>query len=82
MSGEEHVRASARLRGERKFKEAIAVIESNRASFDDVSTIPALLQAFYAAREAGDSTKAREIAQELVKYDPEIPTIRKFLDQV
>ena len=79
MSGKKHVTASAALRGEGKFSEAIAEIEDNIKSFDDVMIVPALLQAVYAAKEAGDKKRARELAQQLAKHDPDLPSIREFL---
>lgn len=79
MSGEEHLKACAILRGQGRFSEAVAEIENNRASFDEITLVPALLQALYAAQEAGDSEKARALAMEIAKHDPNIPTVRKYL---
>ena len=79
MSGAEHVRRAAALRGQKKFPEAIAEIESNRAVFDDISTVPALLQAFYAAREGKNEEKAKSIAAELVKLEPGIPSLKGYV---
>jgi hypothetical protein len=58
MSGERHLKASVILRGQGSFSEAIAEIEDHLASFDEVTLIPALLQALYAAEGAGDREKA------------------------
>jgi hypothetical protein len=79
MSGEQHVKASAALRGRGQFAEALAEIEDNLASFDDITIVPALLQALYAAKSAGDTTKAQEIARQLAQHDPDIPSIKEFL---
>jgi len=79
MSGKKHVLESAALRGKGKFSEAVAEIEDNIKSFDEVTIVPALLQAFYAAKAAGDVQKAKEIAGKLAKHDPDIPSIKEFL---
>lgn len=79
MSGEQHVKASAALRGQGKYAEAIAEIEDNLSAFDDVSLVPALMQALYAAKAAGDTSKAREIAQQIALHDPDVPSIKEFL---
>jgi hypothetical protein len=79
MSGEQHIKASARLRGQGKYVEALAEIENNLASFDDITIVPALLQALYAAEATGDASKAQDIASELQKHDPDIPSVKKYL---
>jgi hypothetical protein len=79
MSGEEHLKASAMLRGQSRFAEAVAEIENNIATFDEVTIVPALLQALYAAHEGGNPDKARALAQQLAKYDPNIPSVKKYL---
>lgn len=79
MSGEEHLKASAVLRGQGRFSEALSEIENNRSSFDEITLVPALLQALYAAHEAGDTEKARALATELAKHDPNIPNVKKYL---
>ncbi len=81
MAGKKHVEASATLRGEGKFSEAIAEIEDNIKSFDDIMIVPALLQALYAAKEAGNTKKARELARKLVQHDQNIPSLKEFLPQ-
>jgi uncharacterized protein HemY len=77
MLGEQHVKNSVALRAQGKFLEAIAEIETN--SFDDMIRVPALLQAQYAAHEMGDQEKAKEIAWKLKNFDPDIPTVKKYL---
>lgn len=79
MSGEQHLMASAVLRGQGKFSEALAEIENNLASFDEVTIVPALLQALYAAEAAGDGAKAARLGAQLVKHDPNIPSLKKYL---
>ncbi len=79
MSGRKHVLTSAALRGQGKFAEAIAEIEDNIKSFDEVMMVPALLQALYAAKAAGNVKKSRELARQLAKHDPDIPSIKEFL---
>ncbi len=79
MSSRKHVLTAAALRGKGKFAEAIAEIEDNIKSFDEETMVPALLEALYAAKEAGDVKKARELAQQLAIHDPDIPSIKEFL---
>lgn len=79
MAGEDHTRKAAAFRGKRDFEAAIAVIEDNRASFDEITIVPALLEAFYAAVEGELSDKARELAKELAALAPELPSIQRFL---
>lgn len=79
MSAADHIKKSAALRGKGQFDEAIAEIENNRASFDEITIEVALLQAIYAAAEKGDDAKAKSLAQELATYDPDIPTVKKYL---
>lgn len=79
MLGEQHVKNSAALRSQGKLAEALAEIEANLASFDDTTLVPALLQAIYAAKAAGNLAKAREIARKLAQHDPDIPSIKEFL---
>jgi hypothetical protein len=79
MSGEQHIKASVALRGQGRFSDAIAEIETHLASFDDITLVPALLQALYAAKEMGNTQKARELAQQLAKHDPGLPSIQEFL---
>jgi hypothetical protein len=78
MSGRKHVLASAELRGKGKFVKAIAEIEENISSFDEVTIVPALLQAIYAAKAAGLTKKAKHFAEQLAKHDPDIPNIKEF----
>lgn len=79
MTARQHIQKSAALRGQRKFAEAIAEIENNRSSFDDISLLPALLQAFSAAHEAGDKKAAQSYAEEIKKIDPDVPSIQSYL---
>jgi len=79
MSAQDHIHRSAALRGLRKFSDAIAEIENNLHLFDDITIVPALLQAFYAAHEAGDVSKAKGLACEIAKRDPNIPSIKTYL---
>ena len=75
MTARQHILKSAALRGKRKFAEAIAEIENNRSSFDDIS----LLQAFSAAHEAGDKKAAQSYAEEIKKIAPDVPSIQSYL---
>lgn len=73
-----HIAKSAVLRGQRKFDEAIAEIERNESTFGDLLSI-ALLQAFYAAQEMGDTEKAKELARRIVELEPGLPSIQPYL---
>jgi hypothetical protein len=77
--GRKHILTAAWLRGQGRFTEAIAEIENNFASFDEIMIVPALLQALYAANENNDHPKAREIAQKLAKHDPKVRSVKDFL---
>jgi hypothetical protein len=59
--------------------DAIAEIEQNRSNLDDITTVPGLLQAFYAAQQLQDDSKAQGFARELVKLEPGLPSIQKHL---
>lgn len=79
MAGRAHIKQSAALRGKRDFAAAIEEIENNIDKFDDTSILPALLQAFYAAHESGDTAKAKELAQKIFALDPNIPSIASYI---
>jgi len=79
MSGKKHVMKSSELRGKGRFSEAIKEIEDNLSEIDDITMVPALLVALYAAMDKGDTAKAKELAARLVKHDPDIPTVKVFL---
>lgn len=79
LTAKQHIQKSAALRGQKKFGEAIAEIENNRSSFDDISLLPALLQAFKAAHEAGNEQAAQSYAKEIRKIDPDVPSIQSYL---
>ncbi|WP_065331148.1 hypothetical protein [Tritonibacter mobilis] len=79
MPTKQHILKSAALRGQRKFDDAISEIENNRSSFDDISLLPALLQAFYAAHEAGDKQAAQIYAEQIKTIEPDVPSIQSYL---
>lgn len=71
---------SAEYRAKKLYKEAVEVVESNLSSLNDETRLPALLNAFYSAKEAGNIDKAKEIASLIYNEDPNIPSIKDFLD--
>ena len=75
----ELVMQSAALRGSGQFQEAIDLIESNLSTLDEETRLPALLNAFYAAIEAGFLIKAKELALLVAREDPNVPSIQPFL---
>lgn len=79
LAGENHVKASAALRGQRRYEEAIAEIENNRDAIDEDILLPALMQAFYAAKEGQIADRVRQYAQEIALHDPDIPSIQGYL---
>lgn len=79
MTGEQLIRKAAAMRGNRHYQDAINEIESNRAAFDDITMLPALIQAFYAAKELGDDDQARKYAREISILEPELPSIQSFI---
>ena len=79
VSAQDHINRSAALRAKGDYFLAALEIENNRDKFDDVSILPALLQAFYAAKEAGDRSEAENYAREIAAHDPEVPSIQDFL---
>jgi hypothetical protein len=70
------VRESARLRGERRFAEAVALVEGRLDGLSVECRPSAYLEIFYAAREGGDKEKALEYAS---KLDQEIPSVKQFM---
>jgi hypothetical protein len=71
---------SAALRGARNFAEAIAIVEGiDWSTYPPEDRVPALVQAFYAACEAGMKDKARELARRIAADEPELPSIQPYL---
>jgi hypothetical protein len=60
-------------------KQISKVQPTGSESRQEETVVPALLQAFYAAHEAGDVSKAKELACEIAKRDPNIPSIKIYL---
>lgn len=73
------VNNSASLRGQTKYREAIDVVMNNLGSLDDFSRVPALVQAFYAARDAGFDVETRAIAKLIQQEEPGLPTIQAYI---
>ena len=77
----EFMRQSAALRKERKFKEAVAFVEEHLPSMSEECMVNALMEAFKSAWESGDQVVAKEYALRLYKLDPNLPSIKRFLDK-
>lgn len=79
MTVDKFILESAKLRGQAKFDEAIELIESKRQLFDSTTLVPALLEAFKAAHEMGDTERARKYAMEIEIHEPKLPSIQIYL---
>ncbi len=79
MTGEQLIRKAAAMRGNGHLQDAINEINNNRTAFDDITLVPALLQAFYAAKELDDTAQATTFAKELAALEPDIPSIQDYL---
>ena len=76
----DHIKKSAALRAEGLYVSAIAEIEDHIECFGDDEIVHGLLQAFYAAKKMGpDSDKTLDIARKLAGYNPDIPTVKRYL---
>lgn len=74
------VRQAAALREQGNLQQAIELVEANLSKFDEITRLLALLQAFYAAKEANDQSKARSLAKLVAAEDPEVPSIQEYLE--
>ena len=79
IQGEEIIKQSALLRGQRQFDEAIRLIDSNIDAFDPSIRLNAWLEAFYAAKEKGDEALTRKYAKEVANEEPTLPSIQGYL---
>ena len=70
---------AAILRGQRSFDEALKVLDDAIPKMENEAKIIALLEAIYAAKEAGYTEKMKSYAQEAAKIDSTIPSVRKIL---
>ena len=78
----DHIKRSAALRAEGLYDSAIAEIEDHIDCFGGDEIIHALLQTFYAAKKRGlKSDRTLAIARKLATYDPEIPTVKNYLEK-
>lgn len=73
------VHQAAALRGQRQFQEAIDLVEKHYSNLDPDLRSAALIQAFYAAAEAGFTEKARTLALQIDKEEPGFPAIQPYL---
>jgi len=73
------IKEAAALRSQGNFDAAISLVEQNLAAIDPDVQVVALLQAFYAAVEAKNTPKAKELAQKLVALEPQLPSIQQYL---
>jgi hypothetical protein len=73
------VHQAAALLGLRQYREAIDYVLANESDLDDDSRMPALLQAFGAAEEAGFRDDAARLARMIAVEDPKVPSIQRYL---
>lgn len=71
-SGETIIQKSEALRAKRYYREAIALIESNIESIPLECHANAWFEAFYAARDKGDTELARKYILAIVEADPQV----------
>ena len=79
MDSAEIVRQLAVRYGSLDYDGAITYFHAHEADLDDVALVPALLQAFYSARDAGRTADAQLFAQRIAVEHPDMPSIQKFL---
>ncbi|ANY85522.1 hypothetical protein BB934_45730 (plasmid) [Microvirga ossetica] len=81
LAGEEFIKQAAALRGQKKFQEAIALIDAQikAGAIDPDIVMTANLQGFYAAQEAGMDDEARRFAKAIEAEDPNVPSIQDYL---
>jgi hypothetical protein len=65
--------------GARDYAGTVRFVAENEHLLDDDTRVPALMQAFYAARDGGMQREARELAVRIAAEDPNVPTIQPFL---
>ena len=70
---------SAKLRGESRFTEAISLIEEKLPELEEGCLTLAYLEVFSAAEEMGDIEKAVNYAVKLAVYEPDLPSIQRYL---
>jgi hypothetical protein len=79
LSGEKIIKQSAALRGQKKYDEAIRLIESNIGVVHDDIKQNAWLEAFYAAKEKGDQILAKKYALLVATENSAVPSIQGYL---
>ncbi len=79
IMSEQIVHEAAARAGRKDYQGAVDYVRAHAAELTDESRVPALLQAFKAAVEGGLSAHARELAIEIDREDPEIPSVKRFL---
>ena len=80
MSDADLTQRVAALRDAGQFGEAVALFKQNAASVSGDERRTAMIQAFHAAREAHLHGEARELAHEIAKEEPDLPSIQEYLD--
>jgi hypothetical protein len=73
------VHGAAARYGAGDYAGTLRYVRENEHLLNDATRLPALLQAFYAARDAGLTDEARELATRIAAEDPDVPTIRAYL---
>ncbi|RWA45700.1 hypothetical protein AU476_31340 [Cupriavidus sp. UYMSc13B] len=79
MNTNNPIHQSAALRGQRRFQEAIDLIERSLPTLDPDLHEIAYLEAFKAAKEAGDADLTRAYARKVAALDPGVPSIQDWL---
>jgi hypothetical protein len=80
MSTRDIIYESARLRGQRQFRAAIDLIKDNLPTINSDYILNAYLEMFMAAVEGGFMDEAHDYANKISIIDPEVPSVKKFLE--
>lgn len=79
IKGQNIIRESAALRGQKEFQKAIDLVQNNFDELDDTIKLNGWLECFYAARDMNDKQAACRFAAEIAKEHPELPSIQSYL---
>ncbi len=70
---------AAALRGLGNFDATISLLRDSLATIHDDALVPALREYLFAAEEKGDAVLASEVARQIHRHDPGMPSIQKYL---
>lgn len=79
MDVKQTVLEAAALRGQRRFNDAIELVEKNYEGLDPDLRVMALIEAFKAADEATLVEKAKALAHQIAIEEPDLPSIQSYL---